>query len=128
MHIARPKNRKQSMSKISIVDLEVFYCVGVPDEERAKPQRLHLTVDMAYDFSSAALSDRLERTINYFDLSQDLLGYGEGRNWRLLEKLVTNIAEFILLKYKPQTVTVQAKKYSIPQARYVSVMVTKSRA
>ena len=52
------------MSKITIVDLEVYYCVGVTDEERAKPQRLLLTVDMNFDFSSAAVSDRIERTIN----------------------------------------------------------------
>ncbi len=32
------------MSRISIVDLEVFYRVGVPDEERAQQQRLLLTV------------------------------------------------------------------------------------
>ena len=31
------------MSKITIVDLEVFYRVGVTDEERAKPQRLLVT-------------------------------------------------------------------------------------
>jgi dihydroneopterin aldolase len=42
------------MSKISIVDLEVFYRVGVPDEERAQPQRLLLTVEMESDFSAAA--------------------------------------------------------------------------
>ena len=53
------------MSKITIVDLEVFYCVGVSDEERAKPQRLLLTVDMDFDFSSAAISDRITKTINY---------------------------------------------------------------
>jgi len=116
------------MSKISIVDLEVFYCIGVTDEERAKPQRLHVTVDMTYDFSSAALSDRIERTINYFDLSQELLKYGEGRSWHLLEKLATNIAELILAKYKPQSVAVQVKKYSVPQARYVAVSVSRSRS
>ena len=49
------------MSKISIVDLEVFYRVGVPDEERAKPQRLLLTVEMEFDFSAAAESDRIAR-------------------------------------------------------------------
>ena len=46
------------MSKIAIVDLEVFYCVGVTDEERAQPQRLLVTVDMSFDFSSASVSDR----------------------------------------------------------------------
>jgi dihydroneopterin aldolase len=113
--------------KISIVELEVFYHIGVTDEERANPQRLLISVDMSYDFSSAAMSDRIERTINYFDVSQDLLKYGEGRSWRLLEKLAANVADLILAKYKPQEVDVEIKKFSIPQARYVSVSLTQSR-
>jgi FolB domain-containing protein len=116
------------MSKISIVDLEVSFCVGVTDEERAQPQRLLITVDMDHDFGPAAVSDRVERTINYFDVSQDLLKFGENRSWRLLEKLATNIADTILTRYKPQSVFVLVKKFSIPQARYVSVSLTKSRA
>ena len=47
------------MAKITIVDLEVFYCVGLYDEEREKPQRLLLTIDMSFDFASAAVSDRI---------------------------------------------------------------------
>ncbi|HWD93467.1 MAG TPA: dihydroneopterin aldolase [Verrucomicrobiae bacterium] len=115
------------MSRISIIDLEVFYQVGVTDEERAKPQRLLVSVEMDLDFSGASLSDRLEKTVNYFDLAQELLKYGQGRNWKLLEKLVANIADFILAKFRPETVTVEIKKFPIPQARYVSVMLTRAR-
>jgi FolB domain-containing protein len=115
------------MSKITIVDLEVFYCVGVTDEERAKPQRLLLTVDMSLDFSSAAVSDRIERTINYQTVADDLLKFGEGRSWKLVEKLVANIADRILAEYKPQSVMVEAKKFSIPQARFVSLSTGGSR-
>ena len=115
------------MSKISIVDLEVFYCLGTTDGERAKPQRLLITVDMAYDYSSAAVSDRLEKTINYFEVAQDLLVFGDGRNWKLIEKLSANIADYILAKYKPMAVTILVKKFPIPQARWVSVSLTRSR-
>ena len=115
------------MSKITIVDLEVFYSVGVTDEERAKPQRLLLTVDMSLDFSSAAVSDRIERTINYQTVADDLLKFGEGRSWKLVEKLVANIADRILAEFKPQSVMVEAKKFSIPQARFVSVSTGGSR-
>jgi FolB domain-containing protein len=115
------------MSRISIVDLEVFYNVGVTEEERATPQRLLITVEMDYDFSSAATTDRVERTINYFDVTQELLKYGSGRNWKLLERLVTNIADMVLSKFKPQEVLVEVKKFVIPQARYVSVSLAKSR-
>jgi len=38
------------MSFITIVDLEVFYRVGISEEERAKPQRLLLTLDINFDF------------------------------------------------------------------------------
>ncbi len=116
------------MSKITIVDLEVNYCVGVTDEERAKPQRLLVTVDMSLDFSSASVSDRIERTINYQTVAEDLLKFGEGRSWKLLEKLVANIAERILAEYKPQSVLVEVKKFSIPQARFISVSTGQSRA
>ncbi len=115
------------MSRISIVDLEVYYCVGVTEEERAKPQRLLITVDLSLDFSSASISDRIEKTINYQQVAEELLKFGEGRNWKLLEKLVANIADFILATYKPQSVLVEAKKFTIPQARYVAVTVTKAR-
>ena len=101
--------------------------MGVTDEERAKPQRLLLTVELKVDFSSAAISDRIEKSINYQTLAEDLLKFGEGRNWKLLERLVTNIADMVLAKYKPESVLVEAKKFVIPQARYVSVSISRAR-
>lgn len=116
------------MSRITIVDLEVQYCVGVTDEERAHPQRLLITVDMNFDFSSAAVSDRIEKTINYHDVAQELLlRFGQGRSWKLIERLASNIADRILAEYKPQAVLVEVKKFTIPQARYVSVSLTRTR-
>ncbi len=115
------------MSRISIVDLEVFYCVGVTDEERAQPQRLLISVDLTCDFTGAALSDRVEKTINYFDVAQEILRFGDGRNWKTLERLATNLVDMILAKFKPQDATVEIKKFAIPQAKHVSVSLGRSR-
>jgi dihydroneopterin aldolase len=115
------------VSNISIIDLEVFYRVGVTDEERAKPQRLLVTVDMKFDFTSAAVSDRIGRTIDYFTVSQRLLKLGESRNWKLIETVAAEIAEKIIFEFRPENVTVEVKKFSIPEARYVSVSLTKER-
>jgi FolB domain-containing protein len=115
------------MAKIAIVDLEVFYCVGVPDEERAKPQRLLVTVEMDLDFAAAAASDRIERTINYQEVVDDLLKFGEGRSWKLIEKLASDIADWVLAEYPPEGVTVEVKKFYIPQARFTSVSLNKVR-
>jgi 7,8-dihydroneopterin aldolase/epimerase/oxygenase len=117
-----------NMSRIAIVDLEVFYCIGVTDEERAQPQRLLLTVDLNFDFSSASVSDRIEKTINYQQVADDLLKFGEGRSWKLVEKLAANVADILLSKYKPQSIMVEVKKFTIPQARYVAVSLTRLRA
>src|ERR1019366_1787189 len=113
------------MAKISIIDLEVFYRVGVPDAERAQPQRLLLTVEMESEFYAAAKSDSIIDTIDYFAVTQRLLKFGEGREWKLIEKLAADIADAILSEFKPQAVSVEVKKFIIPQARHVSVRITK---
>ena len=113
--------------KISIVDLEVFYRVGVPDAERAQPQRLLLTVEMESDFSKAAKSDSIADTIDYFAVTQRLLKFGDGKSWKLIEKLAADIADAILSEFKPQSVAVEVKKFVIPLARHVSVAVTRKR-
>lgn len=116
------------MSKITIVDLEVHYCIGLTDEERAVPQRLLLTIDMQLDFSSASLSDRIEKTINYQRVADVLLKFGDGRSWKLVEKLVANLADLILNDFRPEAVMVEVKKFSIPQAKYVAVSLTRARS
>jgi len=113
------------MSQISIVDLEIFYRVGVPDEERAHPQRLLLTIEIEFDFAKAGKSDSIADTIDYFAVSQRLLKFGDGKNWKLIEKLAADICEMISSEFNPQSVSVEIKKFPIQQARHVSVIVTK---
>jgi FolB domain-containing protein len=116
------------MSFITIVDLEVFYRVGISEEERAKPQRLLLTLDIKFNFSSAAVSGRIGRTIDYYEVTQRLLKLGETRSWRLIESVATDVAEKISSEFHPESVTVEVKKFSIPEARYVSASLTKQRS
>jgi FolB domain-containing protein len=116
------------MSKIAIVDLEVFFRVGVTDEERAKPQRLLLTVDLDFDFSAAAVTDRVTKTIDYNAVAQSVLKFGEDRNWKLIEKLASDVADHVLSEFRPQAVTVEVKKFPLPQARYVAVRLTRTRS
>jgi FolB domain-containing protein len=114
------------MFKIRIHELEVFYRVGVPDEERANPQRLLVSVDMDVEAPKAAASDALGDTIDYYEVSQDLLGFGEGRSWKLLERLSEELAQAVLKKYSPERVAVEVKKFIIPEARYISVSCCRS--
>jgi dihydroneopterin aldolase len=113
------------MAQITIVDLEVAYHVGVPDVERAHPQRLLLTIELETDFTAAARTDDIADTIDYYTISQRLQHYGEGRSWKLIEKLATDIADLILTEFHPRQVTVEIKKFPIPQTRQITVRLTK---
>ena len=114
------------MDTICISDLEVFYRVGVPEAERARPQRLLVTVKMARDFSAAARADDLAQTIDYYAVSQRLLSFGEGRSWKLIETLAVDIAELALREFTPAAVMVEVKKFVVAEARYVSVQVERA--
>ncbi len=115
------------MPKITITDLAVSYCVGVPDEERSNPQRLLLTIELEFDFSAAAATDDIAATINYYDLAQRLLHFGEGRSWRLIETLAVELANLILAEFPATAVTVTVQKFPIPEARQVSVTWTQAK-
>jgi FolB domain-containing protein len=115
------------MDTISICDLEVFYRVGVPDEERAQPQRLLLTIEMQHDFRGAAAEDELVDTIDYYAVTQRLLHLGEGVDWKLIETLAVDVAQMVLDEFRPRAVSVEVRKFIIPQARHVSVRVRRER-
>ena len=111
------------MDSIRIADLEVFFRVGVPDEERAKPQRLLISINLERDLRFAGASDDLSKTIDYFAVVQRILGLGEGREWKLIEALAEEIATMLLEEFGAPSVVVEVKKFIIPQAQSVSVTV-----
>ncbi len=115
------------MNTIRLCDLEVHYRVGVPEAERAQPQRLLVSLDLEQDFASAAASDDLRHTIDYYALSRRVLAFGEGRSWKLIETLAVDLAQMVLAEFRPGRVTVDVKKFILPEARFVGVLVSRSR-
>ena len=111
------------MDIISIKDLEVFYRVGVSDEERERPQKLLITIDMEKDVSRTTETDDIADTIDYYAVSRQLLNFGEGRNWKLIENLAGDIAGMIVKEFGAAAATIEVKKFVLPVANYVSVTV-----
>lgn len=116
------------MDKIALTDLAVLYRVGVPDQERLKPQRLLITLEMQTDFTECIKNDDLTGTINYHEVMTRLLRFAEGREWKLIETLASDIAAMVLQEFRPHTVSVTIKKFILPELRHVSVSLTRPRS
>ena len=112
---------------ITIADLEVRACVGVPDEERVTPQQLLITVELEQPFAEAAAGDAIEATIDYHAVTMALTEMAEAGEWRLIEKLAEDAATLVLTKFQPDCVRVEVKKFILPQTRHVSVRIERRR-
>ncbi len=113
------------MDTITIKDLEVWYQVGVPDQERAEPQRLLITLELGTDLTAAAGDDDLAQTIDYDALARRVRQFGQNCHWKLIETLAVDLAQMVLDEFNPQRVTVQVKKFILPETRYVAAKVTR---
>ena len=115
------------MDRIVIKDLEVFYRVGVSEQERSATQRLLLTIELDHSLDAASKKDDLGATIDYYALAQRLLGLGEGREWKLIESVAVEVAGTVLREFGGTAIAVEVKKFVLPQAAYVSVRVARHR-
>jgi len=113
---------------IRIVDLEVSSHIGVPDEERTQPQRLLISLDLTVDcVANAAATDDVTKTVNYFDVAQQVKALAAKRPRKLLETLAEEIATDLLASYPINHLTLEIKKFILPDTQYVSVKITRPK-
>ena len=115
------------MDKITIQNLAVHYHIGVSDEERSEPQRLLISLELERDYSAAARTDDLARTVDYYTVAQRLMHFGDGRSWKLIEKLAADISAMVFSEFTIETLVVEIRKMVIPEAEFVSFSMRRSR-
>jgi dihydroneopterin aldolase len=114
-------------SLIRVIDLEVFARIGVPDAERSEPQRLLISLEMNVDsFAHAAGTDNLAWTINYADVVQHVKNITAKRVRKLLETLAEELAADLLKTFPIKKITLEIKKFVLPDAQYVSVKIERT--
>ena len=117
---------RHQADRIILEDIEVQFRIGVPDEERNRPQRLSITVVIEGSLQAAARSDALDQTIDYEVVAREITAFGDNRQWRLLERLTNDLALWILHRFGGVTVTVEIKKFVLANTRYVAARMTRS--
>jgi phosphoglycolate phosphatase len=112
--------------RIRINSLRVLARIGVPDEERAAPQKLSIDVVMESDFRG--LDDDLARTTDYAAVAAWLKAECARREVKLLETLAEELAAGLLEGF-PQirAVDLEVRKFVLPDTRDVSVRVRRAR-
>ena len=111
------------MDKITIHELEIRMRVGTNDAERNWPQRLLATIELEGDMSKAMKTDDLQYAIDYEKVVNSIREWGQDKQWKLLETMASDIADFILIKFQPCAVSVLLKKFELPMTAGVSVQI-----
>lgn len=111
------------MDKIIIHDLEIRMRVGTVDAERNWPQRLLATIELEHNMTQAMLTDELQYALDYEKVADRLREWGSTKQWKLLESMASDIADFILQEFHPASVGVLLKKFELPMTEGVSVQI-----
>lgn len=116
--------------RIEIAGLSLYTHHGVGAAERELGQRLLLDVSMELDRCAATVTDDLEDTVDYGAVCREVAEAAQERSYRTLERLCAAVADRVVDRYGPDTVTVRAAKPHppIPMAvEEVAVELTRAR-
>lgn len=112
--------------KIHIEQLDVFTCIGVPEEERANPQKLTVSISFWPYQQTSDLADHIERAVNYSAVAEETKNFVRDQSVSLIETLADRLASHLLKRFPIQKLTIELRKFALQDARYVSVTVSRT--
>ena len=117
-----------SSAQIHIEQLEIFAHIGVPETEREKPQRLTVSITLWPARDLRDLNDEIGRAINYSAVCKETKKFAREQSPRLIETLADGLAAHLLKFFLVRKISVELRKFVLPDAQYVSVTLTRSAA
>jgi dihydroneopterin aldolase len=99
---------------VEITGLSLYTRHGVSDAERELGQRL--VIDVAFELSDcdAMVTDRIEDTVDYGDVCEQVALAAQERSYKTLERLCTAIADRLTDRYGAESIRVKAAKPEPP--------------
>jgi dihydroneopterin aldolase len=113
---------------IRIEQLEIFARIGVPDDERSRPQRLTVSMTFWPVAQSSELGDDLDRAVDYAAVCAQTKNFVDVRSDRLIETLADALASHLLGAFEIRRITLELRKFILPDVEFVSVTVTRDRS
>jgi dihydroneopterin aldolase len=112
--------------QIHIEQLEVFARIGVPDKERATPQRLTVSITLWPKQDTRDSGDQIGRTVNYSAVAEETKSFARDQSVNLIETLADRLAMHLLGSFAIQKIEIELRKFALPDAKYASVTVTRT--
>jgi dihydroneopterin aldolase len=101
---------------VEIVGLSVYTHHGVGAAEREVGQRLVFDIDFELGECDATVTDRVEDTVDYADVCEQVYLAAQERSYKTLERLCSAVADRLIERYGAESVTVRAAKPEPPIA------------
>lgn len=112
---------------ISIKGLRLVTRVGVPEAERAIPQSVAVNVTITLAKSFKGFDDRLEHTLDYYQVSLKLREVAATGERKLIETLAEDLAAAVIGFNGVCAVTLEVVKFILPDCDSVSVLITRAK-
>lgn len=112
---------------IHIEQLELNVRLGVPEDERATPQRITLSLTLWPLRAFPNVSDDIARAVNYSAVARAVKEFVDSRADKLIETLAENIAAHLLERFPVQKISIELRKFVLSDAKYVAVKLTRER-
>ena len=108
---------------IEIRGLEVMARIGVPEEERSAPQRLLIDLRFAALDQPVDLKDEIAATVDYFELSRQVIAIAGERPRKLIETLGDELADQLMKSYPLRWIEITIRKFIMTDAEWVAVSI-----
>lgn len=112
---------------IHIEELELWARIGVPEEERAEPQRLTISITMWPAAGFHDLDDALGKTVNYAAVCREVRQLAAARADKLIETMAEAVASHLLAAFSLARVRVELRKFILPEVKFVAVILTREK-
>ena len=99
---------------VEIVGLSLYTRHGVSDAERELGQRLLFDVSFELADCDATVTDRIEDTVDYGEVCEQVALAAQERSFRTLERLCAAIAERLAERFGAESIRVKAAKPEPP--------------
>lgn len=113
---------------IKIKNLALRAIIGFNEWERNKKQDLVLNVEMEFEAKKAVESDKIEDSLDYKEIKNEIIAGVEASSFHLLETLASHVLEIVMDHPQVLAATVEVDKpHSLRFAKSVSVVVSAQR-